>query len=151
MITSFRYELPQIDKLLISKETEEMVLFEPFLLINPITKTDFPPSDEPYYTSLEMQLRHLLYKFDKKWITSERQVIYSSDECISTIHFIFDENNKVKQINAFQRSSNLLNLEDDVQFFNYFVKKYLPDSKVDINIFVSMPHVFKGKKKKIED
>jgi hypothetical protein len=151
MLTSFQYELPVVDELLVSKETEDMVLFEPFLLINPVTKTDFPPSDEPYYTSLEMQLRHLLFKYEHGWITSERQVMYHSEECISTIHFIFDENNKVKQINAFQRSSNLLNLEDDVQFFNYFVNKYLPGSKVDINIFVSMPHIFKGKKKKIED
>lgn len=151
MIISFQYDLPSIDKLLVSKETEEMVLFEPFLLINPVTKTDFPSSDEPYYTSLEMQLRHLLYKFDKKWITSERQVILVSNECISTVHFIFDENNEVSKINVFQRSSNLLNLEDDVQFFNYFINKYLTNLKVDINIFVSAPHIFKGKKKKVED
>ena len=151
MIKIFQYELPVIEKLSILKETEDMVLFEPFLLINPVTKTNFPPSDELYYTSLEMQLRHLLYKFDKKWITSERQVMYHSDECISAIHFIFDKNYKVTKINVFQRSSNLLNLEDDVMFFNYFVNKYLPDLKVDINIFVSAPHVFKGKKKKIED
>jgi len=133
------------------KTTEEMVLFEPFLLCNAATESnDFPSDDEPYYTALEYQLRHLLYKFDKKWISSERQVIFTSDECISTIHFLFDENMRVNTINVFQRSSNLNNLKDDVQFFNYFVKKYLA-RKVDINIFVSAPHTFIGKSKKVED
>jgi len=151
MIKSFQYDLPVAGELLVSKDTEEMVLFEPFLLINPRTDDKFPSSDEPYYTALEMQLRHLLYKFLKGWITSERQVIFSSDECISTVHFIFDEHKEVKQINVFQRSSNLLNLEDDVMFFNYFIKKYLKPEKVDLSIFVSMPHLFKNKKRKVED
>lgn len=142
---------PKPEQLIVAKETEEMVLFEPFLLLNPRTDNDFPPSDEPYYTSLEMTLRHLLYKFHKGWISSERQVIHSSDECISTVHFIFDEKRNVSAINVFQRSSNLLNLEDDAQFFNYFVAKYLDLLTIDIKIFVSMPHIFKGKLKKIED
>jgi hypothetical protein len=148
---TYKY-IPAIFELDVSKETDEMVLYEPFLLLNPVTECiDFPLDDEPYYTSLEMQLRHLLFKFHKGWITSERQVIYTSDECISTIHFIFDEKRNTKGINVFQRSSNVLNLEDDVQFFNYFIAKYFDLLKVDLNIFVSMPHIFKGKTKKIED
>jgi hypothetical protein len=143
--------IPTPSQLIVSKETDEMVLYEPFLLLSPKTDDKFPPNDEPYYTSLEYTLRHLLYKYEKGWITSERQVIYSSDECISTIHFIFDEHKKVKQINVFQRSSNLLNLEDDAQFFNYFIKKYCDGEKVKVNILVSMPHIFKHKKKKVED
>lgn len=144
--------IPDINQLFTSKETSEMVLYEPFLLLNPATDNrSFPLDDEPYYTSLEMQLRHLLFKFRKGWITSERQVMYSSDECISTIHFIFDEEKNIRGINVFQRSSNVLNLEDDVQFFNYFIDKYASYFDVDLNIFVSMPHIFKNKTKKIED
>jgi hypothetical protein len=143
-------KIPTRIDLEIAKETDDMVLFEPFILENVKTSTDFPPSDEPYYTALEYQLRHLLFKFEKGWITSERQVIHSTDECISTIHFIFDENKEVSRINAFQRSSNILNLEDDVQFFNYFVNKYL-ETNVEVTIFVSMPHIFKNKLKKVED
>lgn len=148
---NFNY-VPQSNELTISKTTEEMILFEPFLLANPKTSVSFPPSDEPYYTALEMTLRHLLYKFDCGWITSERQVIHSSDECISTVHFLFDENKEVKTINVFQRSSNLLNLIDDCQFFNYFIDRYLNgDENIKVNILVSAPHVFIGKNKKIED
>lgn len=144
--------IPEAERLTILKETDEMVLFEPFILHNPPSDDKFPPSDEPYYTSLEMSLRHLLFKFSKGWITSERQVIYSSEECISTVHFIFDNYKRVIGINVFQRSSNILNLEDDCQFFNYFISKYLNGKLgIDVNIMVSMPHLFKGKKKKIED
>lgn len=144
--------VPSQDELIVSKETEEMVLFYPFLLLSPRTDDKFPASDEPYYTALEFQLRHLLFKFEKGWIKSERQVIYSSDECISTVHFIFNDEKKVSTINVFQRSSNILNLEDDAQFFNYFIKKYLEESPwITVNIMVSMPHIFKNKLKKIED
>lgn len=132
--------LPELSELEISKTTEEMVLFKPFLLINPETASTFPDFDEPYYTSLEYILRHLLYKFEHNWIKSERQVMYTSDECISTIHFIYDENKKVCTINVFQRSSNLNNLKEDVQFFNYFIKKYF-DRYVELNIIFSMPHI----------
>ena len=145
-------DLPKTADLRVIKDTDEMVLFEPFLLSDPYESDKFPPSDEPYYTALEMTLRHLLFKFDKGWIDSERQVIYSSDECISTIHFTFDEDNDLSQINVFQRSSNMNNLRDDVMFFNYFIAKYAEHPfLVDLNIFVSMPHIFKNKNKKIED
>lgn len=143
--------VPEPERLIVAKETEEMVLFGPFLLLSPRTEDTFPESDEPYYTSLEMSLRHLIFKYEKGWISSERQVIYTSDECISTVHFIFNEDKEVSEINVFQRSSNLLNLEDDAQFFNYFIKKYLGNRKVKVNMMISMPHIFKGKKKKIED
>ncbi|MEK5205182.1 hypothetical protein NST55_28480 [Bacillus sp. FSL R10-2789] len=143
--------VPQPHELIKSKETDEMVLFEPFVLINPLTKVTFPDFDKEYYTMLEHSLYHLIFKFRKGWITSERQVIYSSDECISTVHFIFDENKEVIGINVFQRSSNVLNLEEDVQFFNYFIRKHLSAVQVDLRIMVSMPHVFKNKLRKIED
>lgn len=142
--------VPSIEDLDIVKETEEMILFEPFLLSNPKTKSnDFPEFDELYYLSLELQLRHLIYKFEKGWITSERQVMLSSDECISTVHFIFDNEKNVTGINIFQRSSNLFNIEEDIQFFNYFIEHFI-GTKVDLNIMFSMPHQFKNKKTKVD-
>lgn len=75
----------------------------------------------------------------------------SSDECISNIHLLFDEQGKVSTINVFQRSSNLYNLDENVQFFNYLINNCLNSEKIDLNILISAPHVFKGKKKKIED
>lgn len=143
--------VPKEEDLIVAKETEDMVLYGPFLLLSPRTSDEFPPSDEVYYEALEAQLVHLLYKFEHGWIQSERQVFYTSDECISSIHFVFDENKKVSAINVFQRSSNLLNLEDDAQFFNYFIKKHLGgDLSIKTSILVSMPHIFKGKTKKVE-
>ncbi|WP_353856834.1 hypothetical protein [Bacillus sp. Bos-x628] len=144
--------IPSIGELDYLKENDEMILFDSFTMINPCTENTFPDSDEPYYTSLEMQLRHLLYKFSSGWISSERQVMLNSDECISTVHFIFDNEKRVIGINVFQRSSNLFNLEDDVQFFNYFINKYLKEhKKIKLTYFVSHPHIFKNKNKKIED
>lgn len=131
-------------------DTPEMTLFESFLLENIDTGfTDFPSTDKVYYESLEHQLKHLLYKFENGWISSDRQVINTTDECISTVHFVYGANKKVVRINVFQRSSNLLNLEDDIQFFNYFCKKYF-NHKVDVSILVSMPHIFHGKRTKVE-
>lgn len=142
--------IPYIEDLNIVKETEDMVLFEPFLLSNPKTNSnDFPEFDELYYLSLELQLKHLIYKFEKGWITSERQVMLATDECISTVHFIFDNEKNVTGINVFQRSSNLFNIEEDIQFFNYFIEQFI-GTKVDLNIMFSMPHIFKDRIVKIE-
>ena len=135
---------------LVIDEDDEMVQFEPFIVENLKTSNEFPKSDKLYYESLEAQLVHLLYKFEKGWITSKRQVMLHSDECISNVHFLIDSNNQVYGINVFQRSSNLFNLEDDIQFFNYFKHKHL-SKYVDIKILLSMPHLFKFKNKKIED
>ena len=142
--------IPYIEDLNIVKETEDMVLFEPFLLSNPKTNSnDFPEFDELYYLSLELQLKHLIYKFEKGWITSERQVMLATDECISTVHFIFDNEKNVTGINVFQRSSNLFNIEEDIQFFNYFIEQFI-GTEVDLNIMFSMPHIFKDRIVKIE-
>lgn len=149
---TFNQEIPESKDLNIVKENKEMVLFEPFLMTNPhvCLPTEPPESDQLYYDSLKAHLVHLLYKFEKGWISSERQVIYSSYECISTIHFTFDDDKKVKSINVFQRSSNLLNIEDDIQFFSDFIFNNIL-YPVELNYFVSQPHILKGKVKKIED
>lgn len=144
-------KLPNIEDLEVQKETNEMILYKPFLLKNVHISYCFPEHDELYYEHLLAQIKHLLYKYSKKWITSERQVMIISDECISAVHFLFDENDQVETINVFQRSSNLYNLYEDIQFFNYLIENHLPNKKVELNIFVSAPHIFKGKKKKIED
>lgn len=134
----------------IVEDSDDMVLFESFIAENLKTSLEFPPNDELYYKALEAQLVHLLYKFEKGWISSPRQVMYNSDECISNVHFVMNSKKEVTQINVFQRSSNLYNLEEDVQFFNYFKNKHgLNHAKV--SILVSMPHAFKDKMKKIED
>lgn len=131
-------------------ENDSIINYESFMLINPITEKIYPDFDEPYYTHMEFTLRHLLYKFEKGWITSPRQVMFSSDECISNVHFVFDEDMNITDINVFQRSSNINNLKEDAQFFNYFIKKYI-GYPVILNIFISIPHCFKNKKIKIDE
>lgn len=135
--------------LTIIDETKDMILYESFMLEDVHTETSFPNFDELYYKSLEAQLVHLFHKFENGWITSPRQVMKNSDECISNVHFVMSADKKLLKINVFQRSSNLYNLKEDVQFFNYFKKKYL-EKDVPISIFVSMPHVFKHKNIKVE-
>ena len=151
ILKNFNIEKNDIrDFLEVSSKNNEIINYESFLLTNPISKKTFPEFDEPYYTSLEYSLRHLLYKYEKKWITSNRQVIHSTDECISNVHFVFDTDNKVTGVNVFQRSSNVNNLEEDVQFLNYFVNKYI-DHAIELNIFVSMPHIFTNRKTKVDE
>ena len=73
----------------------------------------------------------------------------ATEECISTIHFVYDNNKKVTNINVFQRSSNINNIEEDMQFLNYFKEKYLT-LDVNINVFVSMPHLFLDRITKVD-
>lgn len=143
--THYKLLLPNV-----VEETDEVINFEPFIMENIKTKTTFPSSDKLYYEALEAQLVHLLYKFQSGWISSPRQVMYNSDECISNVHFVMNSNREVTRINVFQRSSNLFNLKDDIQFFNYFKKKHNLDD-ANVTVFISAPHVFKNKMKKIED
>lgn len=137
------------DFLIKGEETEELINYGSFVLCNPITDLDFPEFDELYYTHLEYSLRHLLYKYKKGWIPSNRQVMYSSDECISTIHFVFNNKDEVTEVNVFQRSSNLNNLKEDAQFLNYFINKYLGNN-VHLNIMISVPHIYKNKRTKVD-
>ena len=74
--------------------------------------------------------------------------MHSSDECISNVHFSFI-NGKIIDVNVFQRSSNINNIEEDIQFLNYFINKYI-GYKVNLNILVSMPHLFCKKKTKVD-
>lgn len=145
-------------QLVIIDETKDMVSYEPFILKNAHRSTipQKPDFDELYYEHLFLTLKHLIYKYKKGWITSPRQVIYSSDECISTVHLIFDDNKNLTNIHIFQRSSNIVNLEEDVQFFNWFIHHGAMLSveqahKVETVHFVSMPHRFKNKKTKVDD
>ena len=51
--------------------------------------------DTLYYKSLEGQLDHLFYKYKIGIIKSNRQIIYTNDECISMIHFLINRNNRI--------------------------------------------------------
>ena len=150
ILENFKFSEESIDSYLnVTSSDEEITNYESFLLKNPVSKVAFPEFDEPYYTSLEYSLRHLLYKYENNWITSSRQVVHSTDECISNVHFVFNIDNKIISVNVFQRSSNINNLEDDIQFLNYFIRKYLKKD-IELNVFVSMPHEFHKKKTKVD-
>ena len=146
------YNEEAIMSLDIVNEDEETVYLEPFMMVNPkIDCTELPAFDKLYYEYLEKTLEHLLYKYEKGWITSPRQVMYSSDECISGVHFLFNKNNSLT-INIFQRSSNIKNIKDDIGFFSYFINKHLSKKydSIVVNHFVSCPHYFKNKKTKVD-
>lgn len=150
VLYNFNFKKRSIKEFLnVTSSDEEITNYESFLLKNPISKVVFPDFDEPYYTSLESSLRHLLYKYENNWITSSRQVAHSTDECISNVHFVFNTDNKIISVNVFQRSSNINNLEEDIQFLNYFIRKYL-NKDIELNIFISMPHEFHKKKTKVD-
>lgn len=138
----------------VRKITKDTIYYNPFIIQNPVTDFVFPDYDEVYYESLLAQLIHELYKFKEGWTSSERQVMVFGNECISTVHFLFDLSGNVTNINVFQRSSNLEIFDKDCQFFNYFIVKELmtENSGIEINltIFNSSPHRFLSKKHKID-
>ena len=117
----------------IVNENEKTVNFQSFILSDPQTNVEFPNFNEPYYTHMEYTLR---------------QAMHSSDECISNVHFVYDDNKDIIEVNVFQRSSNIRNLEEDAQFLNYFIDKYIGEN-IKLNMFISMPHYFKDRITKI--
>ncbi|MED4262026.1 hypothetical protein [Priestia aryabhattai] len=134
----------------LEKENEhfETINYSSFILVNPITEIKFPDFDEPFFKRMDATLKHILYQYDLKWIRSERQVFYTSNECLTTIQFVFRP--RRVQINVFQRSSNINNLKEDVQFLNWFSKENFPDKDIELNIFVSMPHIFTDRLTKVD-
>ena len=131
----------------VENENDELINFETFILSNPITDNEFLEFDKPFFDRMNATLKHILHCYDKGWITSERQVFYTSNECLTTIQFIFRRNRLV--VNCFQRSSNLKNLKEDAQFLNWFIINNFNKMPFELNIMVSMPHYFKNKTTKI--
>lgn len=150
VITNFDFVMNDIhEELSIESSSNELTNYESLILVNPITGVDFPGFDKPFFDRMDATLDHILYQYEKGWITSERQVFYTSNECLTTIQFVF-RGDRI-QMNVFQRSSNVNNLKEDIQFLNYFLKKVAIKKQMitELNVFVSMPHEFHNKKTKV--
>lgn len=136
-------------ELMIRNTKDNLINFKEFILINPKTTIEFPKFDRPFFKRMDATLKHKLHCYDLGWITSERQVFYTSDECMTTMQFIF-ETNRIT-MNVFMRSSNIRNLDKDIQFLNYFLEKnFDPMLKRTLNVFVSMPHIFLDRVTKVD-
>ena len=131
----------------VENETDKIINYSSFILSDPVTDIVFPEFDKPFFDRMNYTLAHILHCYDAGWITSERQVFYSSNECLTTIQFVNREDRI--QCNVFQRSSNLLNIKEDVEFLNWFMDKHFKGMKKELNILVSMPHVFKDRVTKV--
>lgn len=131
-----------VEFMTISKETDKMTLFYPVLLEDVqdlMTYISYPEEDLLYYKSLEAQLDHLLFKYREGWIKSERQIFYSSDECISSIQFILNDENDIDKMIVYCRSSHIRQMESDLAFLKYYAKKVNED--VLISVMMGMPHL----------
>ena len=112
--------------------------------------------DEPYYTSVYYQFRHLIHMYNEGWITSPRQLVLTSKDCLSTIHLVVSENGL--SLHCFQRSSNIDNaLEEDIRFLCFLLMSVTKLKNVaiaplwrDIKLFISLPHTFGNNKSKVE-
>lgn len=134
-------------KIEIENSNKDVTNYESFVLVNPTTENKFPDFDKPFFDRMNATLKHIIYQYEQNWITSERQIFYTSNECLTTIQFVY-RNDRV-QLNVFQRSSNVNNLVDDIQFLNWFLTNEIKSS-FELNVFVSMPHEFHNKKTKVD-
>lgn len=149
VIESFDFIKDKIrEHLIIDRETDDIINYNSIILVNPKTECVFPQFDKPFFDRMNATLKHILHCYKCGWIQSERQVFYSSNECLTTIQFV--ERNEYIQCNVFQRSSNINNLKEDIEFLNWFLKETFVDKKTELNVFVSMPHEFKNKKTKVD-
>lgn len=150
---SFENKIPEINNLEpIGHYADGMMLLEPAHLTNPHKDEkisfDFPDHDQPFYKSLEAQLDHILFKWEEDWIKSPRQLMFNSDECVSIVHFKVAPTSytRVDEIRVFCRSTNMKQVDYDVQFFKYYIKKLellgQAHQSCLLDITLSMPHYF---------
>lgn len=113
-------------------------------------------NDAPYYESVYAQFKHLIHMYNEKWITSPRQLVLTSKDCLSTIHLVASENSL--SLHCFQRSSNIDNaLSEDIHFLCFLLMSVtkLRGYQVaplwkEIKLFISIPHTFGNSKSKVE-
>lgn len=104
--------------------------------------------DPVYYRKVEAEIHHKLYQYQHNWITSRRQLVVTSDDCLSAIHIV--PNPKNFTFNVLQRSSNIENaLLEDIAFLAYMLKQ-CNYNRCSLNLFISMPHTFGNTKSKIQ-
>ena len=151
---------PDFDQLTLNEYTE----FEPVLV--EIDETPIremanafdlaTSSDEPYYSSVYHQFKHLIHMYNEGWITSPRQLVLTSKDCLSTIHLVAGED--TLSLHCFQRSSNIDNaLEEDLKFLCFLLMSVTKLKGVavaplwrNIKLFISLPHTFGNNKSKVE-
>jgi len=125
----------------IEYQDNSIINYESFLLINPnVYEVIFPKTDKLYYKRVKTELDHILYKFEIGIITSPRQIIVSNDECISCIQFSIFKGKVI--MNVFQRSANIFTLKDDITFLKWYLNKNFIKQNKELNVFVSMPHLY---------
>lgn len=98
--------------------------YEPFMVIDPICGKTFPEEDRVFYRSVDAQITHLFFKYENKWIKSHRQLVWSTDECLSNIVFVLDKYDNVTDIMVTCRSTNIEQIVDDARFVNYLKEKF---------------------------
>lgn len=112
--------------------------------------------DYHYYHKIQAELDHLVYRYRNGWITSRRQLIIHSEDCMSAIHLVFAKKlNRIEnslQMNVFQRSSNLDNaFREDLTFLCRWLLDQFDQDDQKLNYFISIPHSFGNKKNKVEN
>ena len=109
--------------------------------------------NELYYKRIKAQLDHLYYKHDISLIISDRQLILTSDGCISCIHLLVENNAPI--INIYQRSSEYnKQFVNDISFICYYYyhflnkvpplkRHYLNKKKLVLNYSIGSLHYYK--------
>lgn len=128
-------------------QRKNIINYESFILEDPVTKIEFPTFDKPFFDRYKYTLDHILHCYKDGWIESERQVFYTSNECMTTLQFIF--NKEKVQLNIFARSSNLKNLEQDIQFLNWYLDDKFKGVPRKILFFNSFPHIYLDRTTKV--
>ena len=95
--------------------------------------------DKPYYDMLDKTLIHLLYEYELGWI-NDRQIIYTSKDCIPFIQFIL--NDKI-EIFVHQRSCDVEKHKlNDIMFFYEFCLNNFKDRDFVIHYTCAFPHKY---------
>lgn len=134
----------------ISDKTDNYVLFESFISRNPTKDLEYVGEefihDAFYYRSVMAQFKHMIYKFKEGWIKSERQLILSSGECMSTFHLVTDiKGEKINNFNIYCRSTNVKQMIHDIYLIKCmeeYLKGFFDTSKMETVIIFSNPHLY---------
>jgi len=92
-----------------------------------------------FYNRLRAELKHLWYKYENNLLKSHRNIFITSDECITTIQFLWHDN--VLYCNVYSRSCNYKeSYNEDIGFICDYLTSLTGYKHIMLRYFIGSLH-----------
>ena len=144
-----KFEKMQLNNILYIEYKPSFNTFDEYLVKQLINKYgEFNPIIDPvYYEMMNQILNHIKYKREHN-LVNDRQMVYTSNDCISFVQIVNNENWDTGLTNQYeiivqQRSLDIgkHGINDMLLFYNWFKKEFKQDELI-LHYNVSIPHEY---------